>query len=414
MKILKEGITAPKGFRAAGLHCGVKKAKKDLALIVSDVPAESAGAFTQNKVQAAPVIWDRKITEGKSPVQAILINSGNANACTGAQGMEDCQRMAVLTAEGLSTLSSYGRISPSSVYVCSTGVIGVPLPMKKIAYGIEKICPTLSSSQEAASAAAAAILTTDTFSKEVAVEIIIEGKPVRIAGIAKGSGMIHPDMATMLSFIVTDANISSARLQDLLGSSVEESYNMISVDGDTSTNDTVLVLANGASGTPEIKPGTEQDHRFKEAFDYVHTYLAKQIVKDGEGAGKFLEARVTGAKTHEDAKKAAKAVITSSLVKTAFFGEDANWGRILCAIGYSGADIDPEVINLSLTSSAGTIQLLDRGTPIVFDEQQALNILKEPEIVINVQLNSEGTSEATAWGCDLSYEYVKINGEYRT
>jgi glutamate N-acetyltransferase/amino-acid N-acetyltransferase len=286
--------------------------------------------------------------------------------------------------------------------------------MQQISKGIGDICTHLERSKQAASDAAQAILTTDTFAKEVSVEITIDSKPVRIAGFAKGSGMIHPDMATMLSFIVTDAAVSTETLKQMLGSSVEQSYNMISVDGDTSTNDTVLVLANGASGIDPIDLNTPEGAEFKEAFDYVHTTLAKLIVKDGEGAGKFITAHVSGAKSKEDAKLAAKSIITSSLVKTAFFGQDANWGRILCAVGYSKADIDPDTISLKISSAAGTIELLEEGTPIVFDEQQALEILKESEITVEVVLGDEYSCEATAWGCDLSYEYVKINGEYRT
>jgi glutamate N-acetyltransferase/amino-acid N-acetyltransferase len=414
MKILNEGITAPKGFKAAGIHCGIKKAKKDLALIVSEVPATSAGAYTKNKVKAAPVIWDQKVSDSGNPVQAIIINSGNANACTGEQGMRDSTAMAAETAEHLSSLSGFESVNQESVYVCSTGVIGVPLPMQQISKGIGDICTHLDNAKQAASDAAQAILTTDTFAKEVSVEITIDSKPVRIAGFAKGSGMIHPDMATMLSFIVTDAAVSAETLKQMLGSSVEQSYNMISVDGDTSTNDTVLVLANGASGIGPIDLDTPEGSEFKRAFDYVHTTLAKLIVKDGEGAGKFITAHVSGAKTDEDAKLAAKSIITSSLVKTAFFGQDANWGRILCAVGYSKADIDPDTISLKISSAAGTIDLLEQGTPIAFDEKQALEILKESEITVDVLLGDEYSCEATAWGCDLSYEYVKINGEYRT
>ncbi|MDA3835430.1 MAG: bifunctional glutamate N-acetyltransferase/amino-acid acetyltransferase ArgJ [Spirochaetales bacterium] len=414
MKVLSEGITSPKGFRAAGIHSGIKKAKKDLALIVSDRPAQAAGAYTQNKVQAAPVIWDKQISGQGKPVQAMIINSGNANACTGPQGMQDCRHMAKATAREMNKTSPDVPLTAEDVFVCSTGVIGVPLPMTVIEAGIQTIVPNLTSSQKADDDTARAILTTDTFKKEIAVEITLEGKPVRIAGIAKGSGMIHPDMATMLSFIVTDASVSHNLLQQFVGQSISDSYNMISVDGDTSTNDTVLVLANGASGTSEIAAGTGEADLFKKAFDYVHTFLAKQIVKDGEGAGKFLESHVKGALTKEDARLAAKSVITSSLVKTAFFGEDANWGRILCAVGYSGANINPETISLSLSSEGGMLTLLKDGNPIPFDEKKALTILKEHDIVIDIDLHTGGLESALAWGCDLSYDYVKINGEYRT
>ena len=285
--------------------------------------------------------------------------------------------------------------------------------MTVLAKGIPAIVSELAATEDAADAAAEAILTTDTFKKEIAVEIELEGKPVRIAGIAKGSGMIHPDMATMLSFIVTDANISQAMLRNLLGSSIQDSYNMISVDGDTSTNDTVIVLANGASDTSLIKENSAEYDIFKEAFDFVHAYLAKQIVKDGEGAGKFIAVTVQGAATTADARILAKSVITSNLVKTAFFGEDANWGRVLCAMGYSGVHFDPLKVDLTFSSEAGSIELLSQGTPLAFDEAAALSILQEKDITVTAYLQ-EGTASATAWGCDLSYEYVKINGEYRS
>jgi glutamate N-acetyltransferase / amino-acid N-acetyltransferase len=413
MKTIPGGITAPKGYTAAGIHAGIKKAKKDLALIISRTPAVCAGAFTRNVVQAAPVIWDRRIVEGHGTVRAILINSGNANACTGDQGMRDCTAMAELTAQKL-TEQLDSEISPLQVCICSTGVIGVPLPMDTIAGGIDTITPLTGSTPGHADDAATAICTTDTFTKEIAIEIMIGNRPVRIAGMAKGSGMIHPDMATMLSFIVTDAAISQDLLQRYVGSSIAESYNMISVDGDTSTNDTVLVLANGASGAQEIIEGTEEAKIFKEAFDAVHTHLAKEIVRDGEGAGKFIEVVVHQASSDQDAKIIAKSVITSNLVKTAFFGEDANWGRILCAMGYSGAQFDPLRVSLSLNSSAGTILLLEEGTPLAFDEQQALQVLKEHEIQVIIEMNARGSGSAVAWGCDLSYEYVRINGEYRS
>jgi len=409
MKIISGGITAPKGFLASGTAAGIKKKNKDIALIVSSQPAAAAGAFTQNIVRAASVSWDEAIIRTEKPVQAIIISSGNANACTGAQGKLDNEAMAQKTAEML----GFGYVGKDKICVCSTGVIGVPLPMGNIHTGIEKAVDELGSSPEHARDAAEAILTTDTFIKEIAVEIEIAGKPVRIAGIAKGSGMIHPDMATMLSFVTTDALIESSLLQELLGNSVQESYNMISVDGDTSTNDTVLVLANGASAAPAVEKDAPGWEAFKEAFDYVHAYLAKQIVRDGEGATKFIEARVSGAASEKDARLMAKSVITSNLVKTAFFGEDANWGRILCAMGYSGAEFNPDHAQLSISSSAGSILLLETGTPAVFDEKTAAAVLAEKEITIDMQLQ-DGDAKAAAWGCDLSYEYVRINGEYRT
>lgn len=409
MKILDEGLNAPKGYISSGIFAGLKKKNRDMALIVSRQPASAAGAFTQNIVRAAPVEWDVEIIKSEKPVQAILINSGNANACTGKQGEVDTHAMAQRTAETL----GYGHIGKDKVLVCSTGVIGVPLPMKEVHNGILEAVSHLGSSREHARQAAEAILTTDTFTKEIAVEIEIGGKPVRIAGIAKGSGMIHPNMATMLSFIITDACIHAPLLQKLLGESIQDSYNMISVDGDTSTNDTALALANGASDAPQIEEGSEDFNTFRKAFDYVNAYLAKQIVLDGEGASKFIEAWVQGAASKEDARLIVKSVITSNLVKTAFFGEDANWGRILCAMGYSGAQFDPKKTNLDISSASGSIRLLEAGTPVAFDESRAAEVLAEKALNISIELQ-DGDASATAWGCDLSYEYVKINGEYRT
>lgn len=413
MKLLDSGLNAVQGYKSAGIHAGIKKAKKDLALIVSDIPAAAAGVFTINKVQAAPVTYDKAVIAAGKPVRAIVVNSGNANACTGKPGLADAEIMAKTTAAALDLGLGLGAEDGSAVLVCSTGVIGVPLPMKKVESGIKMAAQKLSSTRESAIDTAEAILTTDTFKKEIAVEIIIDGKPVVLAGIAKGSGMIHPNMATLLSFIITDANIEAETLQGLLGTSISSTYNMISVDGDTSTNDTVLALANGASNTPLIERGTEVATKFAEAFDYVHAYLAKQIVRDGEGASKFIETKIVGAVQEADAKLLAKSIITSNLVKTAIFGEDANWGRILCAMGYSGARFNPDTVDLTIASSQGEILLLRQGAPVPFDEEIALAILKEHDIVITATLQ-DGKAEATAWGCDLSYEYVKINGEYRT
>lgn len=410
MKIIDGGITAPKGFLANGIAAGIKKRKKDVAVLVSETPAQAAGAFTTNKVKAAPVLWDQRLINSRKPMMAVVINSGNANACTGEQGLSDAQAMA---AEAASLLSAKGpAVDTDQILVCSTGVIGVPLPMDVVKKGIKTCLKELSSSPESAVAAAEAICTTDTFRKEVSVEIEIDGKPVRIAGMAKGSGMIHPDMATMLSFITTDAGISAEDLQALLGSTIIDTYNMISVDGDTSTNDTVLVLANGCSGV-QLQKGTSQWETFCEAFTYVHTFLAKAIVKDGEGAGKFIEVTVSGAKSVEDARVLARSVVSSSLVKAAFFGADANWGRILCAMGYSGADFDPSGTELSFASDKGMIVVVDNGEPVAFDEQLAKKILLEKEVAVLAKLH-DGDASATAWGCDLSYEYVRINGDYRS
>lgn len=410
MKIIDGGITAPKGFLANGIAAGIKKRKKDIAILVSEIPAQAAGAFTTNKVKAAPVIWDKQLIDSGKTMSAIVINSGNANACTGEKGFSDTRDTAsyaaeLLAARGIDT-------SAEQVLVCSTGVIGVPLPMDTVKEGIKTCVSGLSKELEAAKSAADAICTTDTFRKEIAVEIEIDGKPIRIAGMAKGSGMIHPNMATMLSFITTDAELPASILQELLGTTIIDTYNMISVDGDTSTNDTVLVLANGCSGV-SIQKGTLQWEEFCKAFTYVHTFLAKAIVRDGEGAGKFIEVIVNGAKSVEDARILARSVVASSLVKAAFFGADANWGRILCAMGYSGADFNPAGTELSFSSSQGSIIVVKNGKPVSFNEDFAKKILLEKEVTVTAKLN-DGESSAKAWGCDLSYEYVRINGDYRS
>ena len=402
MDIIKGGVVSPKGYKAAGVHAGLKKAKKDMAMIVSERPAVTAAAFTTNKVKAAPVIWDMKVLAG-GKARAVVVNSGNANACTGEQGLKDAEE----TASYAATLLS---VPKEEVYVSSTGVIGVPLDMHKIKGGIDKLVPLLSAEDEDA---AEAILTTDTFRKEAAATVDIDGCTVTIAGMAKGSGMIHPNMATMLSYITTDASISQPLLQKMLGATVEDTFNMISVDGDTSTNDSVIVLANGMSGCKDIKEGTAEAEAFEEAFRYVLGELAKLIVKDGEGAGRFIEMRVVGALSKKDAKTLARSVISSSLVKAAFFGSDANWGRILCAMGYSGADFDPSLVDLSFSSPAGSLQVVKGGEPIPFDEDTAKRILLAKEVAVLADCH-QGSAEATAWGCDLTYDYVKINGDYRS
>ena len=403
MEIIDGGVTSAKGFKAAGIHAGLKKAKKDMAMVVSECTAETAAVFTTNKVKAAPVIWDQGVKEsGKA--MAVVINSGNANACTGAQGLKDAEDTAAAAALLLG-------INKNLVYVSSTGVIGVPLDMVKIKNGVNAVFPLLSS--HGGRDAAEAICTTDTFAKEAAVTLSISGKTVTIGGMAKGSGMIHPNMATMLAFITTDAVISSQTLQCLLGDTVEDTFNMISVDGDTSTNDSCIVLANGLAGNDEIVPGTKDYDDFSEAFRYVLGQLAKLITRDGEGAGRFIEMNVVNALTKKDAKLLARAVISSSLVKAAFFGSDANWGRILCAMGYSGGNFDPSLVDLSFSSSKGTIDTVKGGEPLPFDEEKAKEVLLEKEITVTADLH-QGTASATAWGCDLTYDYVKINGDYRS
>jgi len=399
IKEIKGGICSPKGYKASGIHCGIKKAKKDLAVIYSEVPASAAGVFTTNKVKAAPVILSReKVLKGR--IQGIVVNSGNANACTGKKGLEDAAVMAELAAGHLG-------VDPSMVAVSSTGVIGVPLPMEKISAGIKKAVEKLDES--GGSDAAIAIMTTDTFPKEIAVETVIGGEKVTVAGMAKGSGMIHPDMATMLAFITTDALINPKALKKALKDSVDKSFNMITVDGDTSTNDMVLIMANGLAGNREISCDGEDFLAFKSALDFVTVGLAKMIVKDGEGATKFVEITVKNAVSIHDAKKVAKAVAGSNLVKTAVFGGDANWGRILCAAGYSGAELDPDKIDLYV----GSLCLAKGGTPADYSEEEAAEIFKKKQIKITIDLNM-GEFNATAWTCDLTYDYVKINGEYRT
>ncbi len=399
------GITAPKGFQAAGYYSGVKRKRKDLSIVYSETAMNWAALFTTNVVKAAPVLWGEALLKDGAPLHALVVNSGNANACTGKQGETDLQKMVAKTASVLS-------IPEQSVLVSSTGVIGVPLPINTILAGIPQAAKELSASQEADDAAAEGIMTTDTFLKKAFISFDVDGETVTLGGMAKGSGMIHPNMATMLAFVTTDAQIETSLLQDLLKAAADESYHMISVDGDTSTNDTVAVFANGASGV-EIKKGGPGYAAFKEAFCKIHQDLAIAIVSDGEGAGKLIEAKVTGAETKDAARKIARSIISSSLVKTAVFGEDANWGRILCAAGYSGASFDPSKVSIQISSEGGSIDLMDAGKPIVFDEEKAKSVLSEDTIQFVVALQAGG-HEATAWGCDLSYEYVKINGEYRT
>lgn len=392
----------PVGYSYAGIHAGLKKRKKDMALIVSDRMATSAAAFTTNVVKAAPVIYDMGILKG-GKAQAILVNSGNANACTGTRGLEDAGHSAALVAHELG-------IPEDAVFVSSTGVIGVPLDMERIEGGIKELATSLGDDPIPA---AEAILTTDTKTKLASVEVEIDGKSVTISGMAKGSGMIHPNMATMLCFIITDATIGHEALQKLLGKGICDSFNMISVDGDTSTNDSVIVLANGASGCGEIEEGSTAYAAFAAAFDQVLGELARQIVKDGEGASRFIEMRVTGASSKADARTLARAVISSSLVKAAFFGADANWGRILCAMGYSGASFNPDLVDLDFISAKGKIRVLEGGVPLPFDEDEAKAILLEKEVAVLADCH-QGDGEAVAWGCDLTYDYVKINGDYRS
>ena len=406
IKKLSGSITSPKGYRATGSHIGIKECKKDLALIFSEVPAKAAGVFTSNIVKASSILWNQKLIQNQNGVSAIVINSGNANACTGEVGMKDTEQMAT-------ELASCLGVDKNQVLVASTGIIGVPLPINTIVAGINNTFEKLGNTNSDANLAAEAIMTTDTHSKEISVEFSIDDKKIRVGGMAKGSGMIHPNMATMLSFITTDVNISRELLNKALKKSVDDSYNMISVDGDTSTNDMVILLANGLGGNSEIIEENENYYLFKKALHLVNLFLAQEIVKDGEGAKKFIAVKVSGAASKKDARLLSKSVITSSLVKTAFFGEDANWGRILAAMGYSGANFNPIGVSIKFHNGSHSIMLMQDGTPIQFDEELALKILKEKEITVELLLK-EGSGEAIAWGCDLSYDYVKINGNYRS
>lgn len=402
LRKIEGGITAPKGFKAAGVHAGIKKTgKEDVGVIYSTVPAAAAAKFTTNKMAAAPVLVSREaVSSGK--IRAIVVNSGCANACTGDQGLIDAKTMAHTAAQAL-------KLDNSEVLVASTGVIGVALPMDKITSGINKAVAALSDTGH--ETMLAAIMTTDTFEKTCAYEFTLGGKPCRIAGIAKGAGMIHPNMATMLSFITTDAAIEPAILNKALSQVVELSYNMISVDGDTSTNDMVAVLANGQAGNaPIIDENSQTYQEFYAALKAVCTELAQLIVRDGEGATKFLEINVVGAIDFADAKCAAMAIAKSPLVKTAFFGQDPNWGRILCAVGYSGAQTQPEKTSLAI----GDLTIVVDGQAAVgFDTAKLKAIMAAKDIVITVSLG-QGEAKATVWTCDFSYEYVKINGEYTT
>lgn len=407
MKITDGNVTSPKGFYAAGGFVGLKKNKKDMALIESVNACTAAGCFTTNIVKAAPVLWDiETVSNKKNKIKGIVVNSGNANACTGEQGIKDVEKTAEVFAK-------YAKCDKNEVLVCSTGVIGVNLPMETLVSGIEELYPTLSGSYENGKNAAEAIMTTDTFAKTVCVETQIDGKTVTVGGMAKGSGMINPNMATMLCFITTDAAISKDMLDNALKECVADTFNMICVDGDTSTNDTVIVLANGAAENKEIKSTGDDFDKFKEALFFVMKKLAVLCAKDGEGATKLMEVNVSGVKTKEDARKIANSVVSSSLFKAALFGADANWGRVLCAMGYSGAEFDPNSVTIIFKSSGGEITLMESGNPIVFDEEKAKKVLNEKEIFIDIIIKG-GEETATAWGCDLTYDYVKINGDYRS
>lgn len=406
MKKIDGGVTAAKGFMAAGVYVGIKKKRKDMALIFSIVPAKGAGTFTTNIVKAAPVKWDIKVTKESENIQAVVLNSGVANACTGSEGDVNNLLMAEAVAVAM-------KIPTEAVYTASTGVIGKQLPIGVIQEGVPTLAKELEDSIAAGTLAAEAIMTTDTYSKECAVSFMVDNKEVKIGGMAKGSGMIHPNMATMLGVVTTDFAISKELLQAALSEDVKHSFNMISVDRDTSTNDSLLILANGLAGNKEITEKNADYQSFCEALNIVTTDLAKKMAADGEGATKLFEVQVIGANSEEEAIILSKSIITSNLVKTAVFGNDANWGRILCAMGYSGVSFDPEAVDLYVESVDGKLKLVEDGMATDYSEELATKILSGKEVKAIADMKS-GKAEATAWGCDLSYDYVKINADYRS
>ncbi|SFO29524.1 glutamate N-acetyltransferase [Pseudobutyrivibrio sp. JW11] len=407
MKIIDGGITAAQGFEAASTVAGIKyQGRTDMAMVYSKVPCVSAGTFTTNVVKAACVQWDMKIVKSDKPVQAVVINSGIANACTGQEGFNACEA----TARGVQEVLG---VPYDTVAVASTGVIGMQLPVDKLVAGVKAMAPKLDGSVNAGTEASKAIMTTDTVNKEIAVSFEIDGVEVKLGGMSKGSGMIHPNMCTMLAFLGTDLDIEKELLQEAVSDVVADSFNMITVDGDTSTNDTLICMANGLAGNKKITSKDESYEAFKEALSYVCTSLAKTMAADGEGASKLFEATIVNAKSKEDAKTLARAIVGSNLSKAAIFGCDANFGRFLCAMGYSGADFDQNDVELFFKSANGELKVFDKGTPIVFDEEEALKIMKADAVTVFVDMH-EGEAEATAWGCDLTYDYVKINADYRS
>ena len=407
MKIIDGGVTAAKGFKAASTAAEIKyKGRTDMAMVFSEVPCVAAGTFTTNVVKAAPVRWDQDIVYNHQGARAVICNSGIANACTGEEGFVYCRETAKAASESLG-------IPEDSVLVASTGVIGMQLPIDRIANGVKAMAPKLEGSREAGLEAAKAIMTTDTEKKEAAVEIEIGGKTVTVGGMCKGSGMIHPNMCTMLGFITSDVDISKELLQEALSEDIKDTYNMVSVDGDTSTNDTVLLLANGQAGNPKITEKNADYEEFKKALNYVNTTLAKKIAGDGEGATALFEVKVIGAATKAEAVTLSKSVVTSSLTKAAIYGHDANWGRILCALGYSGVQFDPEKVDLYFESKAGKIKIIENGVSTGYSEEEATKILSEEAMTAIADMKM-GDASATAWGCDLTYDYIKINADYRS
>lgn len=407
MKQINGGITAAQGFMATSCEANIKyKDRTDMAMVYCETPSVCAGVFTSNVVKAACVQWDMQLAASGEPMHAVVINSGIANACTGKEGFDACEATAKAVEEKLG-------VPYKSVAVASTGVIGMQLPVEKLTNGVAKMAATLDGSIEAGTAASKAIMTTDTINKEVAVTFTVGGKEAVLGGMSKGSGMIHPNMCTMLAFLGSDVAISKALLQEALSEVVKDTFNMITVDGDTSTNDTLMVMCNGLAGNAEITEHGADYEAFKEALNYVCTFLARKMAGDGEGASKLFEAKVVNAKSKEDARTLSRAIVGSNLSKAAIFGCDANFGRFLCAMGYSGADFDQNDVELFFVSKAGKLQVFDHGTPLEFDEDKAVVIMKEDEVTVYVDMH-EGDAEATAWGCDLTYDYVKINADYRS
>ena len=404
---IKGGVTAAKGFEAAAAAAAIKyQGRTDMALVYSEKPCHAAGTFTTNLVKAAPVKWDQKIVKESPYAQTVIVNSGIANACTGEEGMGYCKETAEEAAKVLG-------VPENAVLVASTGVIGMQLPMDRLKKGISLLKEAKGSTLEHGTAASKAIMTTDTVNKEIAVQVKLGGKTVTVGGMCKGSGMIHPNMCTMLAFVTTDANISKEMLQKCVSNDVKDTFNMISVDGDTSTNDTLLVLANGMAENPEITEENEDYKAFAKALNTVNTWLAKKMAGDGEGATALFEVKIVGAESKEQAVILSKSVVTSSLVKAAIYGHDANWGRILCAMGYSGAQFDPEKVDLFFESAAGKLQIIENGVAVNYSEEEATKILSEPEVTAIADVKM-GDATATAWGRDLTYDYVKINADYRS
>ncbi len=407
MRAIEGGVTAAQGFEAAGIEAAVKyENRRDMAIVYSRVPCKAAGVFTSNVVKAAPVLWDKEVVKHSPYVRAAVINTGIANAATGKQGYAYCKQTAEKAAELLG-------ISADAVLVASTGVIGNQLPIERILAGVERLAAEKTDTVEAASAAAEAIMTTDTVSKQAAVQFEIGSKTVTLGGMCKGSGMIHPNMCTMLGFITTDIAISKELLQEALREDVVDTFNMISVDGDTSTNDTLMVLANGLAGNAEITTKNEDYEKFRQALNFVNTTLAKKIAGDGEGATALFEAKVIHAATKQDARTLSRSVISSNLCKAAIFGHDANFGRFLCALGYAGVDFDPEKIELYFENEEKSLLIYKDGAAVDYSEEEATQILSSPEVRVLVDMHM-GDAEAAAWGCDLSYDYVKINADYRS